>query len=183
MSSPATELAKYRAERRAKERNEKIQKREWYLLRSVLGYSWAIFYFLLGGREAGKSYATTRFFVSQWKRYGRPFIWLRLSETSAKKLLSNNAEKLIDPDIRRQFNLDLTTNGNNVYEIVKRSKADSKGRTKILEKKLMCRVFSIATFYNDKGSGLFDKDFLLDPKMYYNICKRPQNDTFFCNSY
>lgn len=175
MSSPSTELAKFRAERRAKERNEKIQKREWYLLRSVLGYSWAIFYFLLGGREAGKSYATTRFFVSQWKKYGRPFIWLRLSETSAKKLLTNNAEKLIDPDIRRQFKLDLTTNGNNVYEIVKRSKPDSKGRTKILEKKLMCRVFSIATFYNDKGSGLFDKDFLLDPKMYYNICLDEMN--------
>ena len=173
--SNATEIAQFRKERRARERNEMLQKREWYLLRSILGYSWAIFYFLLGGREAGKSYATTRFFVSQWRKYGRPFVWLRLSETSAKKLLNNNAEKLIDPDIRRQFKLDLTTSGNNVYEVVKRSKPDSKGRTKILEKRLMARVFSIATFYNDKGSGLFDKDFLLDPKMYYNICLDEMN--------
>lgn len=175
MTAVATEVAKYKAEKRAKERAEKLKQREWYELRSILGYSWALFYFLLGGREAGKSYATTQFFVKQWKQYGRPFVWLRLSETSAKKLLNNNAEKLIDPDIRRRYNLDLTTNGSNVYEIVKRSKPDSKGRTKIIEKKLMARVFSLATFYNDKGSGLFDNEFLNDPKMYYNICLDEMN--------
>ena len=168
--SIATINAKIRKEERHKKLMEELKNREWYNLRSILGYSWAIFYFLLGGREAGKSYAVTRFYVSQWKEYGRPFIWLRLSETSTKKLLSNNAEKLIDPDIRRAFNLDLVTNGNNVYEVTKRSKPDKKGKTRILDKKLMARVFSIATFYNDKGSGIFDKDFLLDPKMYYNIC-------------
>lgn len=173
--SPATEVAKLKREKRHKELMEQLKQREWYSLRSILGYQWAMFYFLLGGREAGKSYATTRFFVSQWKQYGRPFIWLRLSETSARKLLNNNAEKLIDPDIRRAFDLDLTTSGNNVYEVVKRSKEDKNGKTKILEKKLMARVFSIATFYNDKGSGLFDKDFLLDPKMYYNICLDEMN--------
>lgn len=173
--SPATEVAQYKREKRHRERMELLKQREWYSLRSILGYQWAMFYFLLGGREAGKSYATTRFFVSQWRQYGRPFIWLRLSETSARKLLNNNAEKLIDPDIRRTFNLDLTTSGNNVYEVVKRSREDKNGKTKILEKKLMARVFSIATFYNDKGSGLFDKDFLLDPKMYYNICLDEMN--------
>lgn len=173
--SIATINAKIRKEARHKKLMEELKNREWYNLRSILGYSWAIFYFLLGGREAGKSYAVTRFYVSQWKEYGRPFIWLRLSETSTKKLLSNNAEKLIDPDIRRAFNLDLVTNGNNVYEVTKRSKPDKKGKTRILDKKLMARVFSIATFYNDKGSGLFDKDFLLDPKMYYNICLDEMN--------
>jgi len=173
--SDTTALVKLRRERRHKELMDKLKKREWYELRSILGYSWAIFYFLLGGREAGKSYATTKFFVQQWRKYERPFIWLRLSETSAKKLLTNNAEKLIDPDIRRQYNLDLQTNGNNVYEVIKRGKPDKNGRTKIIEKKLMARVFSIATFYNDKGSGLFDKDFLLNPKMYYNICLDEMN--------
>ncbi len=33
----------------------------------------------------------------------------------------------------------------------------------------MARVLALSTFYNDKGSGLFDKDFLNDPNMYYNI--------------
>ena len=33
----------------------------------------------------------------------------------------------------------------------------------------------LSTFYNDKGSGLFDKDFLNDPNMYYNICLDEMN--------
>ena len=91
-----------------------------------------------------------------------------MTENAARKLLQNNAEKLIDPDLRRKYDLDLITSGNNVYEITKRSKPDKNGRTKILEKKLMARVYALSTFYNDKGS-IFDKDFLNDPNMRYNI--------------
>lgn len=164
-----------RKQEKDKKRLEYLKSREWYCLRSILGYKWAMFYFLLGGREAGKSYSVTEFFVIQFKKYGRPFFWLRLSETSAKKLLTNNAEKLIDPDIRRKYDLDLITNGNNVYCVTERTKPNKKGETKIKTKVLMARVFSIATFYNDKGSGLFDKDFLQDPNMYYNICMDEMN--------
>lgn len=146
-----------------------FEDREWYNLRSILGNDWAMFYFLLGGREAGKSYAVTRFYVDQWKRLGRPFYWMRLTETSKQKLLTNNAEKLIDPDIRRFYKLDIITKGDNVYEVVR----DKKGN--IIEKKLMCRVMALSTFYNDKGSGLFDKDFLNNPNMYYNICLDEMN--------
>ena len=39
----------------------------------------------------------------------------------------------------------------------------------------MARVMCLSTFYNDKGSGLFDKDFLNDPKMFYNICLDEMN--------
>ena len=48
----------------------------------------------------------------------------------------------------------------------------------------MCRVLALNTFYNDKGSGLFDKDFLNNPKMFYNICldemqrERNEKNTF-----
>ena len=155
--------------KRLKKKKEMLN-REWYSLRSILGYDWAIFYFLLGGREAGKSYATTDFFVRQFKKYGRPFYWLRLSEASSRKLLQNNAEKLVDPDLRRKYNLDLVTNGDNVYNVTKR---DEDG--KIIEKQFMARVMCLSTFYNDKGSGLFDKDFLNDPNMYYNICLDEMN--------
>ena len=153
---------------------------EWYSLRSILGYSWALFLMLLGGREAGKSYAVTEFFCRQWRLYGRPFYWLRLTDTSQTKLLNNNAEKLIDPDIRRKYNLDLAVRGDGVYEVLEREKVyDENGKFvrygKILEKKLMCRVLALSTFYNDKGSGLFDKDFLDDPNMYYNICLDEMN--------
>ena len=146
-----------------------LKKSEWYNLRPVLGHAnYAIFYLLLGGREVGKSYAVTNFFVDQWKNKGIPFTWLRLTEAASRKLLMNNAEKLIDPDLRRKYNLDLVTSGNNVYEVTKRSEPDDEGKTKILEKKLMARVYAISTFYNDKGS-IFDKDFLNDPNMRYNI--------------
>lgn len=84
---------------------------------------------------------------------------MRLTETSAKKLLANNAEKLIDPDLRRKYDLDLKTKGNNVYD----------------HGKLMARVLAVSTYYNDKGQGYFDKDFLDDPNMYYNICLDEMN--------
>ena len=151
-------------------KKQKKQISEWYSLRSLLGNSWAIFYMLLGGREAGKSYATTDFFCRQWRKYKRPFYWLRLTDASQMKLLKNNAEKLIDPDLRRKWNLDLETIGDGVYEVLERD-----GDGKITEKALMARVLALSTFYNDKGSGLFDKDFLNDPNMYYNICLDEMN--------
>lgn len=147
----------------------KTAESQWYNLRPILGHAnWAIFYLLLGGREVGKSYSVTNFFVDQYKNKGIPFTWLRLTEAASRKLLQNNAEKLVDPDLRRKYNLDLVTSGNNVYEVTKRTEPDKNGKTKILEKKLMARVYAISTFYNDKGS-IFDKDFLNDPNMRYNI--------------
>lgn len=155
-----SEIAKLRNQEKAK---KKLLNNEWYSLRSILGNAWAIFYFLLGGREAGKSYAVTRFFVDQFINKGRPFYWLRLTDASKEKLLKNKAEKLIDPDIRRDYNLELTVKGDNVYNTVNGVK------------KKMCTVLSLSTFYNDKGSGLFDKDFLKDKNMFYNICLDEMN--------
>lgn len=142
---------------------------EWYSVRHMLGYAnWAMFYILLGGREAGKSYSVTDFFCRQFKNKGIPFTWLRLTEAASRKLLQNNAEKLVDPDLRRKYDLDLITSGNNVYHVTKRSKPDKNGKTKITEKKLFARVYALSTFYNDKGS-IYDKDFLNDSNMRYNI--------------
>ena len=39
---------------------------QWYNLRPILGYfNWCIFACLIGGREVGKSYSVTNFFVDQ----------------------------------------------------------------------------------------------------------------------
>ena len=39
---------------------------QWYNLRPILGYfNWAIFAILISGRETGKSYSVTNFFVDQ----------------------------------------------------------------------------------------------------------------------
>ena len=47
-------------------RNKIKQNSQWYNLRPILGYfNWAIFACLIGGREVGKSYSVTNFFVHQ----------------------------------------------------------------------------------------------------------------------
>lgn len=47
-------------------RNKIKQKSQWYNLRPILGhFNWAMFAILLGGREVGKSYSVTNFFVDQ----------------------------------------------------------------------------------------------------------------------
>lgn len=162
---------------KAYRKNKQKKAAEWYSIRSLLGYDWAIFYMLIGGREAGKSYATTDFFCGQWRKYKRPFFWLRLTDRSQEKLLKNKAEKLIDPDLRRKYNLDLEVIGDGVYEVLEREPLPEgkKGQGKVIKRALMARVLALSTFYNDKGSGLFDKDFLNDPNMFYNICLDEMN--------
>lgn len=159
----ALKLLKYQKS----EKKAKINK-EWYTIRHMLGYAnWAMFFILLGGREAGKSYSVTDFFCRQYSTKHIPFIWLRLTEGQTRKLLANNAEKLVDPDLRRKYNLDLITSGNNVYNVTKRTKLKD-GTERIAKKELFARVYALSTFYNDKGS-IFDKDFLNDKNMRYNI--------------
>ena len=141
----------------------------FYKLRSILGYDYMIYYFLLGGRMAGKSYAVTDFYISQFMKYGRPFYWLRLTEAGTRKLLLNNAEKLVDPDLRRRYNLNLKTRGENVYNIT----IDENGNE---VKTLMCKVLALSTFYSDKGQGFFDLEYIQKhPHAYYNICLDEMN--------
>lgn len=151
-------------------RAKALRDREFYNLQSILSYNWAFYYFLLGARCAGKSYATMDFFLNQWRKYKRPFYWLRLTDTQTKGLLQNNADKLIDTSLRLKYGLDITTRNECVYEVLER---DDKG--KILKKELMCRVLALNTFYNDKGKALYDFNFLKDPNMYYNICLDEMN--------
>lgn len=144
---------------------------QWYRLRHILGYAnWAQFFILLGSREVGKSYSITNFFVDQFVNKGIPFTWIRLTKNQAQKLLNNNAEKLVDPDLRRKYNLDLKTSAGNVYAVKREYYEDKNGkvRDRVVEKKLMARVLDLSTFYSDKGS-LFDKDFLLDITKRYNV--------------
>ena len=157
------------------EHRMKANKSQWYNLRPILGMAnWTIFYILLGARETGKSYAVTNYMVDQFVNKGIPFVWLRLTDRQSQKLLQNNAEKLVDPDIRRKYNLDLVTNGTNVYavkrdiRVIKHRDGTTTEKTEVIEKKLMARVLNLSTFYTDKGS-IFDKDFLNDPNMRYNI--------------
>ena len=141
-------------------RKKALQERQWYSCRSIFGNTWAFFFILLGAREAGKSYTVMKRFVSDWKKYNRPFTWLRLTEASQKKLLQNNADKFVDADIRRKYDLDLKVKGFQVFD----------------HGKPMAKVLALSTFYNDKGVALFDNEYDLG----YNICldemNREQNE-------
>ena len=154
------EIKKLRESYTYRQKKARLIDKEWYTIRSILGITWAFFYILIGGREAGKSYAVMDFFLREWERKGKFFTWLRLTEASQKKMLQNNAAKLIDADLRRKYNLDIKVNGCDVFD----------------HGKLMCRVLALSTFYNDKGVALYDNEYDLG----YNICldemNREQNE-------
>lgn len=118
-------------------------------LRSLFGNTWAMYYILLGARQAGKSYAVEKLGLNTKRRLGKKckWYWLRLTEASSRKLLQNNAKKLIDPDLLREFDLDLEVKGPEVYD-KNRSKNDP-----------LCTVLNLSTFYSDKGNAYYDKDF------------------------
>lgn len=137
------------------QKRAQVLDKEWYSCRSIFGNTWAAFFILLGAREAGKSYDVMRRFLKDWKEKNKPFTWLRLTEASQKKMLSNKADKLVDPDLRRKFDLDLTVKGCQVFD----------------HGKPMCKVLALSTFYNDKGVALFDNEYDLG----YNICLDEMN--------
>lgn len=87
--------------------------------------------------------------------------WFRLTEASQKKLLAGGANDLIDPDLKRKFNLKTCTNGNCVYTYQEETYTDKNGNEKVkkVNKKEFCRVMACSTFYNDKGIGYFDNEY------------------------
>lgn len=144
---------------------------QWYTVRSILGYWWAIFYILLGAREAGKSYSVMRFFLKEYFNKGKEFTWLRLTEASTKKLLNNNAMQFIDIGLMNEFGInstDITVKGNQVF----------------YKHKKMAKILALSTFYSDKGVALFEDKDLEDEMFAYNICcdefqrERNEKNTF-----
>ena len=119
----------------------------WYteILNSLLGFNWAMFFAILGGRMTGKSYALTDFLCRQKQRHGDNVknYWLRISETSTKMLLANKANKLVDPDLVRKYNLDLSTKGMDVF---------NRGKP-------FMTVLPLSSMAKTKGVAFYDKDF------------------------
>ncbi len=148
-------------------RKEKTYKGEWYTINSILGNDWARYFVLLGGREAGKSYSVMKWAVERKIKLQSKckFYWLRLTDKQTQKLLTNNANDLIDPDIRRKYNINTFTNGDVVYQYDKIERmiehADGSVEIKIIKENIreFCRVLSCSTMYNTKGVGIFDNEY------------------------
>ena len=145
------------------QRKIKTYKDEFWNLNSLMGNDWARFYYLLGGREAGKSYATLKWVTN--RKLKNPdsckIYWFRLTEASQKKLLIGGASDLIDPDLRTKFNLKTCVLGNKVMTFKEKEIITKTGKVKKekYDEKEFCRVMACSTFYNDKGVGYFDNTF------------------------
>ena len=124
----------------------------FYNLNSILGNDWAMFYTIVGGRMTGKSYSLADFLCVQKKRlkYKCKNYWMRISETSTKALLSQDAKNLIDPDLQRKHNLELKVRGMDVYNHFEKGK---KGQDAFIT------VCPLSMFGKLKGVGFYDKDF------------------------
>ena len=66
-NSKDTSINKLKAAAEKIDNRNKIKRNSlWYNLRPILGhFNWAIFAILIAGRETGKSYSVTNFFVDQ----------------------------------------------------------------------------------------------------------------------
>lgn len=117
----------------------------YYQLNSILGNTWAMFYIIVGGRKTGKSYSVTDFLCRQKMKHGDQCknYWMRISETSTKAMLSNKADKLVDPDLKRKYKLNLTTRGMMVYN----------------NSEEFMTVAPLSQFGKLKGVGFYDKDY------------------------
>ena len=157
-------LHKNISQTKEKKKKEKTYKGDWYTINSILGNEWARFFYLLGGREAGKSYSVMKWATN--RKLKNPdnvkLYWFRLTEASQKKLLGGGAADLLDPDLKRKFKLKTCTLGNKVYTYKEKEQINEitgKKQTIKTDKQEFCRVMACSTFYNDKGIGYFDNEY------------------------
>ena len=117
----------------------------FYNVNSMCGNDWSIFRIIIGARMTGKSYSVTERMCNLKRKLGDgcKCYWLRISDLSTKQLLSNKASKLVDADLVRKYQLELTTKGNVVY---------NHGKT-------FCEVYPLSSFGKVKGIAFFDKDY------------------------
>ena len=144
-------------------RKDKTYKGDFYEINSLFGNDWAKWFLLLGGREAGKSYAAMKWAVTRKLKLGdkMKFYWFRLSDTSQQKLLAGGGQDMIDPDLRKKYNINTFSKGTMIYTYKETERTTKSGKV-VKEKediKEFCRVLSCSTFYNDKGIGYFDCTF------------------------
>lgn len=128
-----------------KERKAKEERSSPFVsLRSDFGEQWWSYLILLGARQAGKSYSVMKYILNKYNSGKNVKIyWFRLTDKTQEALLENNADKLVDPDLRRKYDLHLKRKGNMVFD----------------GNKLFVTVLALSTYYNGKGNAFFDKDF------------------------
>lgn len=151
------------SEIRENRRKQKTYKGEWYTVNSLFGNEWAIFFALLGGREAGKSYSVMQWGVKNKLKHqdNFKFYWFRLTEAAANNLLADGGSKLVDPDLKTKYNINTFKKNHTIYTYTPVEKTSKSGKvtTEKTNIKEFCEVLACSTFYNTKGVGYFDNTF------------------------
>lgn len=141
----------------------KTYKGEWYTVNSLFGNDWAIFYALLGGREAGKSYSVMQWGVKNKLKHqdNFKFYWFRLTEAATNNLLADGGSKLVDPDLKIKYNINTFRKNHTIYTYTPVEKTSKSGKvtTEKTNIKEFCEVLACSTFYNTKGVGYFDNTY------------------------
>lgn len=173
-------------------RKEKTYKDDFWTVNSLFGNDWAKWFLLLGGREAGKSYAVMKWGVIN--KLKRPedfkFYWFRLTDKQKQKLLLSGGDKFIDPDIADKYGIKTMSKGDTIYTY-KEVERETKSGNVVTEKKDIkefATVLSCSTFYNDKGIGYFDANYKGEYYIVLDEMNREQNEAnrfdivyAFCN--
>lgn len=150
---------------KAKKAEQHREESAFVNLRSLMGNTWAQYYCAIGAAQSGKTYSAAKIGLNLKRKHGAnvKWYWLRLTDTSAKKLLQDNASKLIDWDLVRKYDLDLKAKGSEVYDI----NHDSDNP--------LVTVLPLSTVYSNKGLAYFDKDFSGE---YFIIFDEMNRDTY-----
>ena len=128
-------------------RKEKYERKQWYTIRAILGNQWCNWFFLIGARQRGKTFAVqdyllNSFFNPKSKLYHVPFYWMRLNDIAIKNMLMNNGAKMFEPLLVRKYHLEnIKIRGDSVF---------------LSDGTLLCRVYGLSTAYNNKGAAMFD---------------------------
>lgn len=90
----------------------------YYTTQSLMGIHDVWWYWLIGSRGRGKSYAVDETFLHYVQKYGQENVkcyYFRISDLSIQAMLANNAAKCIDAKLVRKYKLDLSVKAGVVY--------------------------------------------------------------------
>lgn len=101
------------------ERQKKFEKMGLYFTTcSAFGIPWWTWYWMIGARGRGKSYAaleTVLWFIRKYGQQNVKCYYFRISDASVKTMLANNGAKAVDQGLRRKYDLDLEVHGYSLY--------------------------------------------------------------------
>lgn len=134
--------------KREKEKNRKKAPGLYLTAHPMMGYGKEYVHFIYAGaRGRGKSVISLDGPISCCEKYGYENVkifYFRLSDMSVKQILASNADKLVDPFLIDKYKMKITRKGNVVFNHGK----------KLLE------VYSLVSAPKNKGSALYDYNFL-----------------------